>query len=214
MLKQFIIAITISAATLLPTDASAADPAVVEAFKSAPKTVIPLLPQSKRLDMLDYYNSGLETPSVNLINGNSRITDMTERTISIDLTPASTLQIIALPAANKEYVALISTLATPAPDSKLTIYTDDWKQNVTDRLFRSPEISDWLTAEGRKNADRVEMSLPFMLVSYGFDPATQTLTLTNNSASFLASEVYEEIEPLMLKELVYRWNGKKFEAAK
>lgn len=214
MFKRLLHTAALFAASFITVDATAADPAVVEAFKSAPKTVIPLLNQSTRLDMLDYFNSDLETPSENLINGKSRITAITERTISIELTPASTLQIIALPAANKEYVALISTLATPAPDSKMTIYTDDWKQNVTDRLFRAPEISDWLTPEGRKKVDRVEMALPFMLVSYGFDPATQTLTLTNNSSSFLASEVYEDIEPLMLKELVYRWNGKKFEAAK
>ncbi|MDE6039737.1 MAG: DUF3256 family protein, partial [Paramuribaculum sp.] len=38
-----------------------------------------------------------------------------------------------------------------------------------------------------------------------------TLTMTNNSESFLAREVYETISAYLRPTLVYRWNGKKFE---
>lgn len=209
-LKHLTIIIFIVAA--LPLTGSAADPAVVEAFKSAPAQIIPLLTKSTRLDMIDYYNNNLETPSENLMNGKSRITEINDRSIMIELTSASTLQIISLPAANKEYIALISTIDTPAPDSKMTIYTDDWKQIVTDKLFRTPEVKDWLTPEGKKHADEVDMVIPFMLVSYNFDG--RNLTLHNNTQSFLAREVWDDIKPYMLDSISYTWNGKKFERNK
>ncbi|MBD5255173.1 MAG: DUF3256 family protein [Barnesiella sp.] len=194
--------------------ASAAEPAVVDAFKSAPQTLIPLLQNSARLDMLDYFNSGLDTPTSNLINGKSRIVELSDRSMKIDLTPASTLQIMVLPAANKEYFATISTIATPAQDSKLTIYSSDWQQTLTDKLFRTPQLKDWLTPEGRKMLKEIEIQVPFTLVSYDYNPDTQSLILHNNTSSILSREDYEDLKPMMIETLEYRWNGKKFEAVK
>lgn len=194
--------------------ASTAEPAVVEAFKTAPAELIPLLPASTRLDMLDYYNSGLDTESTNLMSGHSRITDITDRSMKINLTPASTLQIVSLPAVNREYFALISTIATPAPDSRMTIHSDDWQQTMTDRVFKAPELGEWLTEQGKKRASEIEALVPFMLVSYAYDPTAKTLTLTNNSGSFLAREVMDEIGQFLRESLVYQWNGKKFELKK
>lgn len=213
-LNKIVFAATLLAVVLSSQAVQAAEPAVVDAFASAPASVIPLLPHATRLDMLDYFNSGMTTPSNNLMNGKSRITQLTDRYINIDLTPASTLQLVVLPAANKEYTAVISTIATPSPDSRMTIYSSDWQQTLTDKLFRTPQLKDWLTPEGKKKADEIEMLLPFMLVSYTYDPTTQKLTLTNNSSSFLAREVYEDIKPYLVDSISYIWNGKKFETVK
>lgn len=213
-LNKIAFAATLLAVVLSSQAAQAAEPAVVDAFTSAPASVIPLLPHATRLDMLDYFNSGMTTSSNNLMNGKSRITQLTDRYINIDLTPASTLQLVVLPAANKEYTAVISTIATPSPDSRMTIYSSDWQQTLTDKLFRTPQLKDWLTPEGKKKADEIEMLLPFMLVSYTYDPTTQKLTLTNNSSSFLAREVYEDIKPYLVDSISYIWNGKKFETVK
>ena len=56
--------------------------------------------------------------------------------------------------------------------------------------------------------------MPFLLISYDYDPATRTLTMTNNTGTFLSEEVYEIVKPYLLENLRYRWNGKKFEAVK
>ena len=52
--------------------------------------------------------------------------------------------------------------------------------------------------------------VPFLLISYSYNPATLTLTLTNNTRSFLSEDVYSIVEPYLKTEILYKWNGKKF----
>lgn len=184
------------------------------AFTSAPHSVLPMLDNNTRLDMLDYFNNGLSTSSVNSMNGHSRITALTDQAMTIAMTEATTYQIAVLPSGNTSLIALITTVATPAPDSKMTIYSSDWATNITTKVFSKPTLNDWLTTEGRKNADEVEMMVPFLLISYNYDPNTQTLQMTNNSKEFLSQEVYELVEPYLQTSLTYRFDGKKFTIAK
>ena len=204
-----------SLATLVIAAASsfvaAAQGTVANAFKNAPASIIPLLSTDARLDMIDYFTSNMSTPSNNTQGGKSRIDALSPESMHVILTPASELQIVALPAGADSLIAIISTVNTPAPDSKISVYSADWRQNLTAKTFAEPDIRQWLTDEGKRHADEVEMQLPFMLVSYIYDPATATLTMTNNSESFLAREVYETISAYLRPTLAYRWNGKKFE---
>lgn len=187
---------------------------VVKAFTSAPATVFPLIDNTARLDMLDYFNSQKNIGSANALSGRSRITELVPGSMRIGMTAASTYQIAALPTDTDTLTAVISTVLTPAPDSKMAVYTADWTTALTDRVFSRPVLKDWLTPQGRKNNDEVEILVPFLLISYDFDPSTMTLTLTNNTASFLSEEVYEIVNPYLLKQLRFVWNGKKFAAVR
>ena len=200
--------------TTLTPAAAAAQGTVANAFKNAPSNVIPLLSTDARLDMIDYFTSNMSTPSKNEQGGKSRIDAMSNESMHIILTPASQLQIVALPAGADSLIAVISTVITPAPDSKMTVYSGDWQRNLTAKTFAQPDLKEWLTNEGKNHADEVEIQLPFMLVSYAYDPESKTLTMTNNSESFLAREVYDMIRPYLRESLTYRWNGKKFEAVR
>lgn len=203
--------IVVSITAILPVNA--AQP-VSEAFKTAPSSLLPLLAKNTRLDMLDYFNSGMDTPSKNELNGNSRIESMTDETILLTVSPASKAQLATLPYGNGSLVVFISTIETPAPDSKMNVYTFDWSQELTAKVFKEPELKDWLTDEGKKKDSDIEAMMPFMLVAYNYDPSTKILALTNNSASFISEDVYKIISPYLHKQLTYHWNGKKFEPVK
>ncbi len=198
------IAIAESAAAMSPS----------EVFVNAPRRIFPLIDRNTRLDMLDYFNSGLTTSSKNNLGGGSSVTALSDHQISIKLTDASTVDLVLLPAGTDTLLAVISTVNTPAPDSKLTIYTSDWKTAVTPRTFVKPSLSDWLNSEGKKKAADVARMVPFLLVGYSYDPATATLTLTNNTPRFLSSEVYAIVKPYFRDKLLYRWNNKQFKAEK
>lgn len=187
---------------------------VSEAFKNAPSSVLPLLSKNTRLDMLDYFNSGMSTPSRNELGGNALIEQMTDESMTLKMSSASAVQIALLPYGDDAYVALISTVNTPAPDSKLTVYSFDWTEDLTDRVFKLPDMTEWLTNEGKKNAGEVDLMVPFLLVSYSYDPESKSLTLTNNSSSFLSDEIYNMVKPYLHDTLIYTWNGKKFEPRK
>lgn len=185
-----------------------------EAFTGAPRKVMPMLDETARLDMVDYYNSGMATTTANQFNGRSRITSISPDQVSVALTDASTCDVIVLHGEQNPMLALITTVATPAPDSRMSVFTSDWSRELTGSVFTKPSLSDWLTPEGKKNQAEVEMTVPFLLVSYSYDPDTATLTLTNNAAQFLGDDVYQTVASYILPKLVYKFNGKRFVAVK
>ena len=56
------------------------------AFAEAPQSVFPLLDHNTRLDMIDYFNSGMTTASKNNMDGKSRITALTPNKVEISMT--------------------------------------------------------------------------------------------------------------------------------
>lgn len=186
------------------------------AFMSAPKAVLPMLDRNTRLDMLDYHSSGMSVKSTNALRGKSAITGLSPETVSIEMTEVSDYLIAVLPPKNgaDTLVAVIATMKTPAPDSKFTVYSSDWSQVVTSSVFVRPDLKDWLTEQGRRNRADVEDMVPFLLVSYAYDPSTRILTLTNNTEQFLSPEVYEIVRDDLRGEIKYTWNGRKFEKSR
>lgn len=202
--------IALFAAIISAAPSAQAQLTAAQAFVAAPRQVFPMLDNNARLDMIDYFNSGMATGTANSLKGKSRIAALSTLSMSISMTEASDYQLALLPAGSDTIIAVITTVATPAPDSKMALYTKDWNTNLTAKAFRKPALNDWLSADGRKNAREVETTVPFLLISYAYDPATAQLTLTNNTRAFLSDDIYQSIEPYLLDTLVYRWDGKRF----
>lgn len=182
-----------------------------EAFINAPKSVFPLLDQLTKLDMVDYYNNAMSTPSTNALAGKSRITLLNPRKLTVEMTNSSTYELDLLTTNQGDtFIALISTVATPAHDSQLAVYSHDWNNNITEQVFEKPVLDDWLTSEGKNNKGDVEVLVPFLLIGYTYNPETSTLLLTNNTKEFLSSDIYDIVAPYFHSTLEYKWNGKKF----
>lgn len=184
------------------------------AFADAPASVFPLVERSARLDMIDYFNHGMDTPTPNVYSGQARITSLTPERLTMEMTEASSYEIDLLPAASDTLIAVISTVASPQPDSRIAVYSRDWKNNLTTTTFSRPTLESWLTDAGKKSRGEVEALVPFLLISYAYDPANRTLTLTNNTKAFLSADVYEIVAPYLKPALTYSWTGKRFEGGK
>lgn len=205
LLSMLLVAVSCAAASALTAE---------EAFVKAPHKVFPLLDRNARLDMIDYFKVGMAKPTGNSLDGSSLITALDPSSLTVSITEASDAQIAVLPAGSDTIVAVITTIKTPTPDSKLTVYSSDWKRTLTSSVFSKPELRDWLTPEGRKNIDDVEIMVPFLLIDYTFDSANGTLTLTNRTREFLSDDVYSIVKPYLVETLTYRWNGKRFASVK
>lgn len=189
---------------------------VSEVFANAPSSVFPLLDVNTRLDMVDYFKSGMTTPSQNALEGKSQITELTPDYIDVKMTDSSTAQLIVLPAGKQEYVAMINTVASPGLDSNMKVFLLDNGEWGAAQLtaFSKPGWKEWLTDDGQSHRDEVEMQVPFMLVSYKYNPASKQLVLTNNLSKFLDKDLYEDIAVYLRPQLVYTWNGSKFSLKK
>ncbi len=179
-----------------------------KAFTSAPSDVFPLLDTNTRMDMVDYYNSGLATPSANRMDGRSSVTDLSPASLTVKISESSSAQVAILAAGSDTVIAVVSTVAAPGLDSTLKFYDREWKPLQASRYFTAPAWKEWVT-QGHDAAE-VTAYAPFMLASYYIDPAKGTLTVTNNLSTFLDEDVYEMVAPALHPSLVYRWNGKRF----
>lgn len=209
--KSLFLALALSIGATLGIEAQIT---ATEAFTSAPRKVMPMLDQTTRLDMVDYFNNGMSTSSTNLLNGRSRITALSDNQLTVELSDASTCDMIVLQGEGNQFIAVITTVATPAPDSRMSVYSSDWKRDITASVFTKPTLTDWLTPEGKKNRAEVESLVPFLLISYTYNPETATLTLTNNVKEFLGNELYDTIATYIRPSLTYQFNGKRFNLVK
>ena len=208
--QRILFSIITAAAIAAPLTGQAVTAA--DAFVKAPHSVLPLREESTRLDMIDYFNAGSERASRNTLYGNSRITSLTPEHIVLEVTAASTMEMVTLPLTSSSadsVIVVIHTVATPVPDSKVTLYNKSWEP-ISGGVFTAPGIDQWLKPDsGRSGRDEVEALLPFMLTSCSYDAATKSFVFTNRSAEFLSEEVYEPIKMYLQNKLVYTWDGKR-----
>lgn len=198
----------LSVVMMLTGLAATAQFTAAEAFTTAPADIFPLLDKTTRLDMVDYYNSGLNTPSANRLQGKSAITSLSPATLTVKVTESSSAQIALLPLGNDTILAVVSTVATPGLDSTLKFYDKTWKQLPADKYFTVPAWKDWVNSG--HDISEVTAYAPFMLASYFIDTDSGTLTATNNLSTFLDEDTYQTLLPALNKSLTYKWNGKRF----
>lgn len=197
-----------SAVIALSGLAASAQITASKAFISAPSDVFPLFDTNTRMDMVDYYNSGLSTPSVNRMDGRSSVTDMSLLSLTVKISESSSAQLAILTAGSDTLIAVVSTVAAPGLDSTVKFYDKGWRPLQGGRYFTAPEWKDWVTPG--HDTSEITAYAPFMLSSYYIDPAKGTLTITNNLSTFLDEDIYTMVAPALHPSLVYKWNGKRF----
>lgn len=200
--------LTVSEATLNISAKSA-----VDFFTTAPDNIIRLLPQSTRLDMVDYFTYGSSRASSNYFGGNARVTEITENTVSAEIDKDVTMQVAVIPCGKDSIIALITTVYLPAPDSSIKFYTKEWKP-LAKPPFRLPEYKDWLTKTGSMEKEEVMMHLPFMPVSARFNGDASELTLTNNADVYLSNGIMKNFEGKIIRQMTYSVKGGRFNLKK
>lgn len=177
-----------------------------KAFADAPREVFPLLTDMTRLDMIDYYSSGTRTASRNVLDGESRIEEMSPMRMKIKMSDVSEYVIALLPAKRDTLIAVVSTVMIPMPDSRLAFYSSDWEPSEKNR-FTEPGLSQWLLPEAKGVRADVENAIPFVPATYSLDTDTGELTVTHNLKELLPEADYEFVKDLVRPSLRYRWNG-------
>lgn len=156
-------------------------------FAMAPDDVLPLLPANTRLDMLDYFNSGVDRASRNAAGSEARILSSADRRITFVLGDSTTCEIGVFISPADTAVALVETLRFPMADSRISWYDGAWAPRKAP--VDEPRLADWLTADGRRQRTEVEREIPFLTAVITTDPETRTVTYTRTIDSyFLPSE--------------------------
>lgn len=195
--------------------AAAVDPGRV--FLSAPESMFPLIPQMKRMDMLDYYRAGVGKSSANRLGGESRIVSENDDTIVIEEVGAegvvTSVSAVRGSAKSDTVLVVVTNYLTPAADGAVKVWSTSWEP-LSGKIFEEPLVRDWIVDKPALGREDIENLLPFMPARYTFDPQTGILTLTPTADTFLGKHEFGKVKDSILPELKYRWTGKKFQKLK
>lgn len=191
-----------------PLPVATAEDMFVAAPLASP-AVMPYLTRSTRLDMLDYFRAGIDKASDNQFGGESKVTALDSLSMDFDLTADIKCQLFVVRQKETPVTCIVTTYPTPIPDSRLKAYDQYWREV---NVFAEPRLADWLI--DKKDRKEAELALPFMLASYRYDPATETLTVTNEMSAYWIEAERPSVLDRMKDKLVYRWDGKRFKLIK
>lgn len=180
-------------------------------FIVMPEELLPQLNTSLRKDMIDYFKSGKDNPVTNLLGGESKITDLNDNFIAVNLSDKSSLQMRLLSVNDSlTIIAIINTICAPACDSRIEFYDTNWKQLKTSDYILAPskiEFADTIGNSPEKIQEAIEwIDMPLMV--YSFNPEDSNISISLTIKDYLPEEIYIQIEPaLQKKPLIRYWNG-------
>lgn len=180
------------------------------AFTSAPSSLLLTLPQNMRLDMLDYYDSGIDRSSRDVFGANCRIDSLSDNAVSVTIGDIRKLSLYILGAGGEKPVIMaIDRLRTPAVDSTISFYNSKWEQQPTDKILSLPLLADWTGKIDKDLRERIENALPFVMYDADFDPESSKLTLSLSTDGYVAREDSAFVADNLKKTLTYTFNPKR-----
>lgn len=185
-------------------------------FTSMPDSMIPQLEEPWRKDLIALHKSGKEARLQNLMNGYSKLEEMTDDFIAIQVTERSRIEIKLLPLINNTHiVCLIRTAYGPVPDSQLSFYTTDWEPIANNGMF-TPTSPEWFYKEKIDKNDPtfqfIQARLDMCLFKYSLSGDSNTLTVEYTTPLYLNKEEQQKAAAF-LKDTprTYVWKASRFE---
>ena len=178
-----------------------------DVFATAPDSIFPLLTTNNRLDCIDLIENNMKATVKNKLEQKAEMTTLTDSYLQIKPSERSVVEIKML---NDSVFCLINTCLGPAPDSRISFFTRDWKPYAM--TFPTPHASDFWTsvpdslARDASFAQRSQEDL--LLIQISADKDKPEITLTLQTSELAGKE--KEIAQKYVKPLRYKWNGKDF----
>lgn len=180
------------------------------AFSTMPNALFPYIDQTSRLDLMDYYDSGIEKKVPNQLGDSARIVLIDDTMLAIEYAPGCEMTLVPLHRKNDELIMILQTLDIPDCDTSIKFYSHDWKPVDSGKLIDLPQTADWFAVKDKAQKSLIAGNVPFMTVCAVYDADSSTLRLTPTLGDYVTPEHLEEVKALLSSSIEYLWNGKKF----
>lgn len=202
------------------------NPTAEQCFKAMPDVFLPSS-ETMRLDLIDYYKSGLRSHVKGPFDNAMEIKAMTDSYLKVTTSSIGDIQIKILPVdslrtdSSAFVMAVIRTVKGPAADSDMSFYTLDWHQikgvytapELSSEVFWDIQILDSLSQKslqgGIDGLESVEINprqiLSAGLYTYDFDPKDNTLTIKSSAEKQLDKAIFNAVSPAFRPSCSYTW---------
>lgn len=176
-------------------------------FTSAPEGVVPLVSQTTRLDLYDYYKFGSDKSMENRLGGECCVISDQPNLIEVQPSKDVVMQIGVIPVANDTLIAVVTTVKTPAEISDLQVFDKDWEPKSKYAL-PSLSVADW-SLPGYDGETQISTIMPFVPIKMAIDTETEILVLTNTASQQLSESDFRALEPFLIKNKKYKFSAKR-----
>ncbi len=201
-------------------------PSVEKCFQSMPDLFLPSS-ETMRLDLIDYYKSGLRSHVKGPFDNTMEIKDMSDSYLRVKTSSVGDIQIKILPIDSAStdssafVLAVVRTVQGPAAASDMSFYTLDWQPvkgnysapKVSSDVFWDLSMLDSLSqrslADNFDELGSVEINpenvLSAALYSYDFNSQDNTLTVKSSAEKQLDKAVFKAVTPAFRPTQFYEW---------
>lgn len=169
-------------------------------FLDAPQTVMIYADSAARMDMRDYYESGVAKAVASRL-GHVTLDSVTGRTVHLRIDSLSEALLAVVPVKNDTVLALIETVHAPLPLSSIHIYNKDWSEPRKQPAM--PDACDFGAGEYPE----------MFFVSMEYDADENIFRARNSTAGYYRGNVPPHVAA-MKTELRLRYDGRKFKFLK
>lgn len=169
---------------------------------------------SVRLDMLDYYASGMRKHMSTRLSGEAVIDSIAGNDyMKVTTSSVSETEVRMYDAKSGGKVfAVVNRVKLPAVDCRLRVVKDT-DDGLVELSFAAPTVNNFLTANDKKQRKDLLSRFDFTLIDYQFLP-DGAIEARLSTDGYLSREDAAAVAPYVKKSLTYVWDGKNLKLKK
>lgn len=174
---------------------------MAEAFRTMPDSIVRLLTNNDRMDLLDFAESKMTAKVTNRLDGKSTLDKLTDNYLHLSVSERSVVEMKLFDMKNGDPVVLVvKTVSGPAKDSVMKLYSADWSQELNLDSFLEQPVIDAYWSKPLEEMSELELQLvrqldPF-LVNVSLSPDNTKVTF-NRSFEMLPKVDQPAVEKLL-----------------
>lgn len=181
---------------------------ITDVFVDMPDSLMPMLSQNARKDLIDFYKSGMKPLLPNEMSANSQLTKIEDNLLVLDEDShglvTTTMALLSL-RGRDSIVCMIRTIKCPQPDSEIFFFTTSWQQLKTQKFLALPTSQETRTATEGSVVDYTSITLE---VPKGQNPL---LSVAIDASDGIVKDDADFGSKTDKKPTFrYEWNGTKF----
>ena len=179
-------------------------------FINAPRTILPLLDKTSRMDLIDLYDSGLQAKVVNQYGGETVLLKKTKDFLSLQTTKSGkwTIRLFSLNNGDS-FILCAHSVSASGVSTDVQTYKTDWsKRKVHIPTPAQEEFVQLPHSYIPMTQQSLTASLKYLPVEVAVNDSTQYL-IYNLDTSGLTQEYLKECKDWLIP-VVYQWNGAAF----
>ena len=183
-----------------------------EVFANLPDSVSGIMTKNNRLDCIDFIENDMKARVRNRFDGFSELKALTMDYLDLQLTEHCRIEMKLLPAGDSvNYICVTRTYSGPERESRVALYTPDWKEVPEGEWLKRPAYADFWQADNPVDDGevvRLQHLQDMRFVEASLQPDDMRLTFVLHPGEVDPDEA-EQMKKV-LRPVVYEWNGRRF----